>query len=337
MSLILGRLAMNAGLTVASWSAMSSITAIASVYGDSIGDRIYFPGGTIGGNNDISIDEFNTITGALTPVGSFDFVAAFMASAAIGTKLYFGGGREGGTPGTANSTAKWRAYDTSLPHGSSAAILTSLPAVAGFPGATAFGGNIYVMSVEGVGSTHPAFYRYNVVANTWTTLNGPTVTPTGAAAQTLGDALTASPTTIYALITGTGVVSVGQRGRLFKYNTGPDTWTELTGPPGPISPAASRPVWAITYRDGKIWAVAGQPSFVGPSYVFRYDIATDTWDVDPVRSPTIGIETMTSAFVDSGTLRFIGDALYYVFGRNAAGTANTIPYQRVGQGAGALY
>lgn len=335
MSLTLGKLMMNGGASVATWTALSAITPLASAYGDAINDRLYFPGGTYLGVNQFAIDEFNPVTGNLNPIGNYDYDARFLAAAAIGTKLYFGGGRDG-IIGSEVSRAFWRVYDTTLPLGSSASNLANIPAVAGFPGATVFGGNIYLMSTEGAPNTHPPFYRYNVVANTWTTLNGPTVTPTGVAAQTLGDALTASPTTIYALLTGVTAVSVGQRGRLFKYNTGPDTWTELTGPPGPISPAASRPIWATTYQDGKIWAIAGQPQFVGPSYLFRYDIATDTWDTDPLRSPTIGIETMTSAFVDSGTIRFLGGKLYYVLGRNSAGTANTTPYRRDAGSSGGL-
>lgn len=332
MSLVIGKLALNGGASVAQWiQRPAHLNAPATLFGDTINNKIYFAGGTVSGANSPNIWEYNPLTNFLNTPSSDTYIFRGASVAAVGNLLYFGGG-SAGSIGSETTNFAWHAYNTAS-LGSTPAALTAIPAGAPTSGsAIGYGGDVYL--IKAIVTTLP-FYRYNVAANTWTTL----ASLSFVGGTTINADLAASPTAIFAMVTGPNNIV----GRFYRYDIAGNTWTLLTPPPGPVVSSTTTAVWAITYWNGKIWATS-QPragADLGSTFLFRYDIATATWDSDPLRLAITGIETVATVNApgSNGALRVLNGELWLVLGLKTGGPnggQNDTPYRRTSGTSGGM-
>lgn len=327
MSLILGKLAMSAGVRTSTlWTQLPSLAGSppASSWGDVAADgKMYFVGGAVAGANSANIWRFDPALGTLAVANTDTVTARGVAVAAIGNVIYFGGGLQG-TIGSETLNTRWRKWDVT----SGAVPPTALTAhpTGNSQALVAFGGNIYALDLAG-NTTTKAFWRYNVAANTWTGLFPLTY---GAGAFMFGGqgSLSQDGTAIYAMVSNQS----NDVGRLFRYDLGSNIWSLPIVPPGPATAPSITTNWSSTVVGGKILAVTAPPASVATAtYMFSYDIASATWDTAVGRPANSGIEDVsTSVRAELGTFRPIDTSQYYVLGTRTGGPSNVneIPFRR---------
>jgi len=158
-----------------------------------------------------------------------------------------------------NTTTSFYRYDVS---GNSWSTMAAAPATIRYGSSAAYaqdGGTDYVYMTRG--NAQPDFYRYNISGDSWDTMND-IITADGTSYRAYyGSRLESDGTDLY-LMPGDGETA------FLKYDVSDDSWSDLTR-----SPFVQRLGTDMTYRDGKIYAMAGYYK----DETWEYTISTDSW------------------------------------------------------------
>ena len=177
------------------------------------------------------------------------------------------------------------------------------------------GNNGYLLSFGGVTSTllHTECFKYDVTADTWTTL-----APLPAGRDRLASAVVGN---FGYAIAGYDVTSTLQVSTVYKYDIAGNTWTTVAPLPAAIG-------WgkAVGYNNNYIYHAGGYDGVNYRSDVYLYNVTTDTW--------TAATSMPVAAF--GGAFSIVGNKLIYVGGATPTGLSQAVYIGTIDAGNPAL-